>query len=79
MVMGQPAEPRGINLEGLKRRDFNSDQIRNIKTAYKYLYMSELRLEEAVSKILTIDDVAGEITILLEFLKDATRGIVRKK
>ena len=78
IVMGQPAEPRGINLEGLKRRDFNSDQIRNIKTAYKYLYMSELRLEEAVSKILTIDDIAGEITILLEFLKDATRGIVRK-
>ena len=79
IVMGQPAEPRGINLEGLKRRDFNSDQIRNIKTAYKYLYMSELRLEEAVSKILTIDDIAGEITILLEFLKNATRGIVRKK
>ena len=79
IVMGQPAEPRGINLEGLKRRDFNSDQIRNIKTAYKYLYMSELRLEEAASKILTIDDIAGEITILLEFLKDATRGIVRKK
>jgi UDP-N-acetylglucosamine acyltransferase len=79
IVMGQPAEPRGINLEGLKRRDFNSDQIRNIKIAYKYLYMSELRLEEAVSKILTIDDIAGEITILLEFLKDATRGIVRKK
>ena len=79
IVMGQPAEPRGINLEGLKRRDFNSDQIRNIKTAYKYLYMSELRLEEAVSKIITIDDIAGEITILLEFLKDATRGIVRKK
>jgi len=79
IVMGQPAEPRGINLEGLKRRDFNSDQIRNIKTAYKYLYMSDLRLEEAVSKILTIDDIAGEITILLEFLKNATRGIVRKK
>jgi UDP-N-acetylglucosamine acyltransferase len=79
IVMGQPAEPRGINLEGLKRRDFNSDQIRNIKTAYKYLYMSELRLEEAVSKILTIDDIAGEIIILLVFLKDATRGIVRKK
>ena len=79
IVMGQPAEPRGINLEGLKRRDFNSDQIRNIKIAYKYLYMSELRLEEAVSKILTIDDIAGEITILLEFLKDAKRGIVRKK
>ena len=79
IVMGQPAEPRGINLEGLKRRDFNSDQIRNIKTAYKYLYMSELGLEEAISKIHTIEDIAGEITTLIEFLKDATRGIVRKK
>ena len=78
IVMGQPAEPRGINLEGLKRRDFNSDQIRNIKTAYKYLYMSELRLEEAISKIQAIDDIDGEITTLFEFLKDATRGIVRK-
>ena len=78
IVMGQPAEPRGINLEGLKRRDFNSDQIRNIKSAYKYLYMSELRLEEAISKIQTIEDIAGEIITLVEFLQDATRGIVRK-
>ena len=78
IVMGQPAEPRGINLEGLKRRDFNSDQIRNIKTAYKYLYMSELRLEEAISKIQTIEDIAGEMTTLFEFLQDSTRGIVRK-
>ena len=36
VVMGQPAEPRGINLEGLKRRDFSSDQIRNIKTCLLY-------------------------------------------
>ena len=78
IVTGQPAEPRGINLEGLKRRDFNSDQIRNIKTAYKYLYMSGLRLEEAISKIQTIEDIAGEMTTLLEFLQDSTRGIVRK-
>ena len=78
IVMGQPAEPRGINLEGLKRRDFNSDQIRNIKTAYKYLYMSGLRLEEAISKIQTIEDIAGEMTTLFEFLQDSTRGIVRK-
>ena len=78
IVTGQPAEPRGINLEGLKRRDFNSDQIRNIKTAYKYLYMSELRLEEAISKIQTIEDIAGEMTTLFEFLQDSTRGIVRK-
>jgi len=78
VVMGQPAEPRGINLEGLKRRDFSSDQIRNIKTAYKKLYMSELRLEDAISQIEKIDDISGEIELFIEFLKQATRGIVRK-
>ena len=78
VVMGQPAEPRGINLEGLKRRDFSSDQIRNIKKAYKNLYMSELRLEEAISQIEKIDDISGEIKLFIEFLKQTTRGIVRK-
>ena len=78
VVMGHTAEPRGINLEGLKRRDFSSDQIRNIKTAYKNLYMSELRLEEAISQIEKIDDISGEIKLFIEFLKQTTRGIVRK-
>ena len=78
IVMGQPAEPRGINLEGLKRRDFNSDQIRNIKTAYKNLYMSNLRLDEAINEIKKIDDISGEMNLLVEFLSHATRGIVRK-
>ena len=78
IVMGQPAQPRGINLEGLKRRDFSKDQIRNIKSAYKALYMSELRLEEAILKIKDIGDIDGELNILTDFLTDTTRGIVRK-
>jgi hypothetical protein len=40
--------------------------------------LSELRLEEAISKIQTIEDIAGEMTALFEFLQDSTRGIVRK-
>ena len=78
IVMGQPAEPRGINLEGLKRRDFSKDQLRNIKSAYKALYMSNLGLEEAIKAIESFGDINGEINILVDFLKDTTRGIVRK-
>tara|TARA_B100001250_G_scaffold409197_1_gene433058 strand:- start:81 stop:863 length:783 start_codon:yes stop_codon:yes gene_type:complete len=78
IVMGQPAEPRGINLEGLKRRDFSRDQIRNIKSAYKALYMSNLGLEEATKAIEELGDINGEINTLIDFLKDTTRGIVRK-
>ncbi len=78
IVMGQPAEPRGINLEGIKRRDFSEDQIRNIKSAYKALYMSDLRLEEATKSIQDLGDINGEINILVDFLRNTTRGIVRK-
>ena len=77
IVSGQPAVPRGINLEGLKRRDFTTQQIRNIKTAYKLLYTSDLRLEEAQEKISSLDEVADELQVMLDFLQASTRGIIR--
>ena len=77
IVSGQPAVPRGINLEGLKRRGFTSEQIRNIKTAYKLLYTSGLRLEEAQEKISDLDEVSDELQVMLDFLQASTRGIIR--
>ena len=77
IVSGQPAVPRGINLEGLKRRDFTTEQIRNIKTAYKLLYTSGLRLEEAQEKISGLNEVANELQVMLDFLNTSTRGIIR--
>ena len=77
IVSGQPAVPRGINLEGLKRRGFTSEQIRNIKTAYKLLYTSGLRLEEAQEKISGLDEVSNELQVMLDFLQASTRGIIR--
>tara|TARA_B100001750_G_scaffold220457_1_gene208203 strand:+ start:410 stop:1180 length:771 start_codon:yes stop_codon:yes gene_type:complete len=77
IVTGQPAVPRGINLEGLKRRDFTTEQIRNIKTAYKLLYTSDLRLEEAQEKISGLNEVANELQVMLDFLNTSTRGIIR--
>jgi UDP-N-acetylglucosamine acyltransferase len=38
MVSGQPPRPRGVNSEGLKRRGFSGDQIRNIREAYRTIY-----------------------------------------
>ena len=77
IVTGQPAVARGINLEGLKRRDFTTEQIRNIKAAYKFLYTSNLRLEEAQEKISGLNEVANELQVMLDFLNASTRGIIR--
>ncbi len=52
-ISGRPAEPRGINSEGLKRRNFTADQIRNIREAYRVVYRQSLKLDEAIARART--------------------------
>ena len=41
----------GINSIGLRRRNFNNDQIRDIQEIYRYLYLSRLNVSDAVDRI----------------------------
>ena len=77
MVSGAPAEPRGINSEGLQRRAFTAEQIRNIKHAYRILYRSDLRLEEALEKLRVLAANQPEIVCMVEFLETSERSITR--
>jgi UDP-N-acetylglucosamine acyltransferase len=77
MVSGTPVQPHGINSEGLKRRDFNAEQIRNIKNAYRVLYRSDLRLEEAVAQLKTLGATQPEVAVLASFLEKSERSITR--
>jgi UDP-N-acetylglucosamine acyltransferase len=77
LVFGQPPEPRGINSEGLKRRDFSKGQIKNLKEAYKLLYRSGLRAAEALQQLTEQLPDQPELGILVEFLGRAERGIIR--
>ncbi|MBT3673410.1 MAG: acyl-ACP--UDP-N-acetylglucosamine O-acyltransferase [Porticoccaceae bacterium] len=75
-AFGSPAEPRTINREGLKRRDFSIEQIALANKAYKVLYRRGLQLDEALKLIAELgDDVV--ITMLLQSLERSTRGIIR--
>ena len=77
VAFGQPPEPRGINSEGLRRRGFSADQIRNLKEAYRILYRSDLRLSEAKEKLEALAGEQAELEILIEFLAQSERGIFR--
>jgi len=74
---GYDAAPHGINAEGLKRRGFSADAILNIKRAYKTLYRNSLTLEEAKQELNQQLAACPELGILIEFLNNSTRGIVR--
>lgn len=74
---GYDAKPHGINSEGLKRRGFSADAILNIKRAYKTLYRKSLTLDEAKLELSNQLADCPELSVLLEFLNNSTRGIVR--
>ncbi len=77
MVSGTPVEPRGINSEGLQRRRFTAEQIRNIKNAYRILYRSELRFEEALERLREPAAKQPEVARMLKFLETSERSITR--
>ena len=77
MAAGQPAVPRGINSEGLKRRGFTTEQIRSIKEAYRLMYRAGLRLEEAREQIGGMVAEQEELRIFAEFIESSERSFVR--
>ncbi|RUO32029.1 acyl-[acyl-carrier-protein]--UDP-N-acetylglucosamine O-acyltransferase [Aliidiomarina sedimenti] len=75
MAQGHNAVPRTINSEGLKRRGFSSEQISNIKRAYKLLYRQGLTLDTAVAEIEAMN--ADEVRLMTDFIANSSRGIIR--
>ncbi len=74
-AFGNPAAPRGINSEGLRRRGYSAATIASIKRAYKTLYRSGLKLDEAIAAIAAEND--KELDLLASFLAAPGRGIIR--
>ena len=77
MAAGYRAEPRGINIEGLRRHQFSADEIAAIKQAYKLVYRSDLRLEQALEQMLPLVDSHPRVALLRDFLSSAEHGIIR--
>ncbi|MBS0289096.1 MAG: acyl-ACP--UDP-N-acetylglucosamine O-acyltransferase [Proteobacteria bacterium] len=76
-VSGNLAQAYGLNVEGLKRRQFTAEIITHLKRAYKILYRQGLTLEEAVHKLEGMIPDCNQVQVLIEFIKKSTRGIIR--
>ncbi len=77
MVGGNPAQPHGLNLEGLRRRGFDKQSIQNLRRAYKLIYRSGLTLTEAIQQIRDTLEMDEHLEHLVAFLERAERGIIR--
>ncbi len=77
LVSGHMAKPIGINVNGLRRRQFSDEQIKNIRKAYKLMYRSGLGIEQAQQQIEDIEQVHSELAIISKFLDEQQGGIIR--
>ena len=72
-----PIAYTGINSIGLRRRNFNNDQIMAIQEVYRYLYLSRLNVSDAVDRIEAEIPATPERDEIIEFIRNSKRGIVR--
>lgn len=77
VAAGNRAEPHGINVKGLRRRNFGEDDIVALKRAYRILYRSELSLKKARERIQQDSVDHPVVNELVDFLSGSERGIIR--
>jgi UDP-N-acetylglucosamine acyltransferase len=77
MVGGQPTKPHGINNVGLERCGFSPEAIMEIRRAYKVIYKSGHKLDEAIALLADMATRTPELGCMVEFLRSLGRSIIR--
>jgi len=66
----------GPNVIGLERKGFSSEQIHNIKAAFRLLLQSRLNTTQAVEAIRS-NVQSPEVQVILDFIATADRGVIK--
>lgn len=77
MINGNPAVSYGINVEGLKRRDFSKPTLQALMNAYKIVHRKGLIVEQALQQIEPMVKSTPELQLFIDSIKSSTRGIIR--
>lgn len=72
-----PIAYTGINIVGLRRRQFTPDDINAIQEVYRYLYLSQLNVSDAIERIEAEIPQSAVRDQILAFAKASERGILR--
>ena len=77
LAQGNRAKLFGLNLIGLKRRNFSEKSIKAITEAYRIIFRSQLLLEAAIKKAEAEVEDLPEVRNFIKFIKESERGICR--
>ena len=77
-VAGDPLSYAGVNSVGLRRREFNNEQIKEIQDIYRVIFQSGKNISQAVDSVkveFSSSQLASEI---IDFIQSSERGLIRK-
>jgi len=77
IAQGNRAKLFGLNLIGLKRRNFSEKTIKAITDAYRIVFRSSLLLDKAIKKVETEVEDLPEVRNFIKFIKESERGVCR--
>jgi UDP-N-acetylglucosamine acyltransferase len=72
----EPLVFQGLNLVGLKRRNFTREALDLLRKAYQIVYESNLNVSQAIEKIRAEIPASDEINHIIEFIEKSKRGII---
>ncbi len=80
-VDGNPLGVRGVNLVGLRRRDFSATRLAAIREMHKLLYRQDRTVDDALAVIAPLaqqyPDAVQDIALLTDFVRTSASGIAR--
>jgi len=72
----EPLVFQGLNLVGLKRRNFSRESLDLLRRTYQIIYDSNLNVTQAIERIRAEITQTEEVSVLVEFIEKSKRGII---
>jgi len=73
----EPLSYAGINSIGLRRREFNDEQVAEIQETYRYIYQKGLNNQDAITQIEQHIPASAHRDEIVNFVRDSERGIMK--
>ncbi len=79
IVDGNPNALGGVNTTGLKRANFTTEEIRQIRNSFRQLFFSEKLFKDAVAEAETKQADCVYMKELLDFIKGTKRSVISRR
>ncbi len=75
----EPLAFNGLNIVGLKRRNFPQATIDLLEKSYQLIYNSNLNVSQAIERIKNELELVDEVRHVIEFIEKSKRGIIWRR